>query len=363
MNRLLQAAWLMMLVGTLLSTPTRAAYFDGMFAFDTGDYDKAYQEWRAEASKGDPKSMFGLGQLYEDGLGVDKDPVLAYVYYDLASLLGFNDAISARDRIKSRLTSADVNEARKLQSDVKKTGRLPPESRAQAQPAIAPEPQQTQPPAPAPEPAAEPAPVAAAPAAPAAAPPAPPVSIGKPLLELTYACQFRVAWRDKGSGGKGDLSLYEPVVPKGHSMIGGYAQGNYGSPHGCVAVVRATGNALLAAPAGWKQVWSDKGSGSQKDGSVWQAMPASNDYVCLGAVGQAGYAQPRIGSYACVHRCMVTGVTAANPVWTDEGTGARSQVAIYALPATNAMVALPTRKRTAILEDLNPFAACVYAGP
>ena len=68
---------------SMASCPAFAAYFDGFFALDTGDYDTAYTEWRSAASAGDAPSMTGLGGLYEDGLGIAKDDVMAFVYYGL----------------------------------------------------------------------------------------------------------------------------------------------------------------------------------------------------------------------------------------------------------------------------------------
>ena len=41
----------------------------GQKAFDSGNYEKAMSEWQGAADKGDPEAEFGLGSLYEQGLG------------------------------------------------------------------------------------------------------------------------------------------------------------------------------------------------------------------------------------------------------------------------------------------------------
>ena len=41
----------------------------GQKAFDDGNYEKAMSEWQGAADKGDPEAEFGLGSLYEQGLG------------------------------------------------------------------------------------------------------------------------------------------------------------------------------------------------------------------------------------------------------------------------------------------------------
>jgi len=349
--------------GTMGGAPARAAFFDGMFAMENGDYQGAYDEWRAEANRGDAKSLNGLGQLYEEGLGVERDPVLAYVYYDTAYFLGYDPAGEARDKVSRKLGSAERAEAKRLVSGVRQTGKLPPKSRARAAAAQA----QPQPVQPAPQPKKkEPKQQAQQPAEAAAAQPAQgtqtarQVPVGRPAVDLKYACQLRRQWNDEGSGGASDLSAYEPNVPGGYRMVGGYAQGNYEPPSGCVAVLRAGRQGLLAAPRGWERLWTDKGSGARMDGSLWRALPPSNDFVCLGVVAQKGYKQPRSPTYSCVHRCAVRDVTTPAPVWTDKGTGAKSKVAVYALPLTNAMQAFPGRARPASLQDFDPFAACVW---
>jgi hypothetical protein len=186
--------------------------------------------------------------------------------------------------------------------------------------------------------------------------------VGGAAIDLRYVCDLRMKWSDEGSGARSDVALYEPVPPPGYFIIGGYAQANYAEPHGCVAAIKPLVAHLALAPSGWKQLWTDEGSGAQRDGSLWQAVPASEDFVCLGAVAQAGYKQPALSNYACVHRCMVRDMPPSRPLWTDEGTGARSPVAIYQAPLTNAMVVSPNRGSPPAIRDLDPMAACLYGG-
>ena len=335
----------------VLSRPVLGAYFDGMFAFDTGDYARALEEWRAEAARGDAKSFYGLGQLYEEGRGVKADPVLAYAYYDLAYLRGYDPAVDARERVGQALHGGELAAAKAVVAEVKNTGKLPPVTRegsfgeVQTPPAI------SSPPAAAQSTQGQQAAVGQAPAV---------IPVGKAAIELIYVCELRMKWSDEGSGGNSDIALYEPVIPSGYSMVGGYAQGNYEEPHGCVAAIKPRVGGLLLAPGGWKRVWTDEGSGARRDGSIWQAVPASEEFVCLGAIAQAGYQQPGVSNYACVHRCMVQELAPSRPMWTDEGTGARSPVAIYQIPLTNTLAVFPHRNRPPMLPDLDPMAACLY---
>lgn len=330
----------------------QAGFFDGEIAYEAGNYQQAFEEWRAAASRGDAPSMNALASLYEAGKGTARDPVLAYVYYDLAEVLGLGDAAASRTRIAGALSQKELNEAKALSADVKKTGTLPPPARAKTtsvEQTQSTQTTQTQPPP-------EPEPVITEVESGSTST----TTTTQPKLEVVYACDLRATWNDKGSGGKRDVALYDPLPLKGFSMIGGYAQSNYAQPSGCVAVVRASNPDLLAAPIKWKRIWADKGSGARLDGSIWAGVPPSPNYVCLGALGVKGYNAPKVHNYACVHTCLLSEVAAGNPVWTDEKTGSKSKVSIYSLPGTNAIVAFPSRRGPARLRDLNPAAGCVF---
>lgn len=186
----------------------------------------------------------------------------------------------------------------------------------------------------------------------------------KAPLEVQDSCKFSLQWRDEGSGGKRDLAVYGPHVPAGFRSVGSYGQSDYNEPFGCVTVVRAlldklpNGKAALIAPSGYEQIWTDKGSGADMDGSLWQPVSSDPDYVCLGSVAQPGYSPPQIESYACVHRCLAKQVSGVPPMWTDEGTGANSPVAVYQLLASKVIHAVPRRSGSEVLHDLDPGGVC-----
>ena len=172
---------------------------------------------------------------------------------------------------------------------------------------------------------------------------------------------MELRYRDQGSGGRQDLTLYEPVAPAGYAIVGGYAQGNYHDADGCALAVKPGPGApanLLVPPADWQLAWTDKGSGALKDGSVWVAVPPDQDHVCIGAVGQAGYARPAVAGYACVHRCATRAIEATAPVWTEAGTGASQPLAIYRLHESNSFAVTPNKERPAQAIDIDPVATC-----
>jgi hypothetical protein len=66
----------------------------GRKAFDEGNYEKAMSEWQGAADKGDPEAEFGLGSLYEQGLGgLAQDYKRAGYWYSKAAEQGNTEAL------------------------------------------------------------------------------------------------------------------------------------------------------------------------------------------------------------------------------------------------------------------------------
>lgn len=66
----------------------------GQKAFDEGHYEKAMTEWQSAADKGDPEAEFGLGSLYEQGLGgLPQDYKRAGYWYSKAAEQGNTEAL------------------------------------------------------------------------------------------------------------------------------------------------------------------------------------------------------------------------------------------------------------------------------
>ena len=92
----------------LTAAPVGADVNRGLEAYEAGDYVAAFEDWAAEAQDGDPTAQFLLAHLYEGGLGVEADPVEAYLWYNLAAGQGYEDAEIGRDRVADSLTDAQL---------------------------------------------------------------------------------------------------------------------------------------------------------------------------------------------------------------------------------------------------------------
>jgi len=78
------------------------------------DFQKANEWYRKAAENGMSDAMFFLGDIYEDGRGVAQDYVQAYMWYSLAADKNVPYAKEARDRVVSKMTSTQVEEARTI---------------------------------------------------------------------------------------------------------------------------------------------------------------------------------------------------------------------------------------------------------
>ena len=182
-------------------------------------------------------------------------------------------------------------------------------------------------------------------------------------LEVNWVCEMEPAYNDKGTGGAQDVQFFQPLLPPGYGMLGGYAQGNHHGASGCLLAVRPVNdasNALLQPASTWRQIWTDENSGGTLDGSIWHAQAASPDYVCLGSIAKQGYSQPNLANYACVHQCLVEEIQVAGYIWSDAGTGASQDVSIYRLHNSNGFYAVSTHDAPRTLLDIRRNTVCNF---
>lgn len=136
-------------------------------------------------------------------------------------------------------------------------------------------------------------------------------------------------WKDSGSGGYHDISIFRPRGPSGYYVVGDIAIGNYGSPRTALLAKAMDGKEdVFANPTSFRRRWTDRGSGADWDVSFWEPI-CPYSYLPLGhaAVRSHGSSPPR-ERFACVkHTHVVQGDW--NWVWNDRGTGANVDVSVY----------------------------------
>ena len=83
----------------LLSVNVVADFDKGLAAYDTGDYGRAFREWKPLAEQGQPDAQLNLGAMYDSGYGVIQDHVYAYMWFNIASANGLETARENRDLV------------------------------------------------------------------------------------------------------------------------------------------------------------------------------------------------------------------------------------------------------------------------
>lgn len=105
-----------------LASPVEAGFKEGMTAHAKGDYATALLAYRKAAERGDGLALFSLGFMYYKGQGVKRDPVQAYLWFNLATMYlaaGRNQdqASRNRDNVAGGLTAKQIATAKRLAED------------------------------------------------------------------------------------------------------------------------------------------------------------------------------------------------------------------------------------------------------
>ena len=77
------------------------------------DNNEAFKWYKKAAERGHKEAQFGLGNMYCKDEGVEQDYIEAYKWYILSSNQGCTEAIQAKDKIKTEMTSENISEAEK----------------------------------------------------------------------------------------------------------------------------------------------------------------------------------------------------------------------------------------------------------
>ena len=83
--------------------------------------DREAAKWlRKAAEQGDASAQYNLGVMYANGEGVPEDYVKAYAWINLAAAQGQKDVVKSKDRLRPKMTSAQVAKAQELSGELYK---------------------------------------------------------------------------------------------------------------------------------------------------------------------------------------------------------------------------------------------------
>ncbi len=78
------------------------------------DYAEAVKWYRLAAEQGDADAQYNLGLMYEYGYGVVQNNILSHMWYNIASANGNKRSSEWRDKIATKMTSADISKAQAM---------------------------------------------------------------------------------------------------------------------------------------------------------------------------------------------------------------------------------------------------------
>uniref|UniRef100_A0A8H7NI21 DUF946 domain-containing protein n=1 Tax=Bionectria ochroleuca TaxID=29856 RepID=A0A8H7NI21_BIOOC len=149
---------------------------------------------------------------------------------------------------------------------------------------------------------------------------------------------FDPIWNDKGSGAARDGAFWHPKAQAHLRPMGSIAVGNYSNINGNYSAILVGANPNVstkgvqppvASPEGYNQIWNDKGSGAEKDGSIWRPV-APSGYVAMGDIAQSGYSQPDTNRIWCLRADLAKNARyGTQSIWDDKKSGADKDVSVW----------------------------------
>jgi TPR repeat protein len=85
------------------------------------DFTEAVRWYRLAAAQGIATAQYNLGALYANGQGVPQDYVQAHMWLSLATEQGDKMASDARDLVAAKMSSAQIEKAKRLAREWKPT--------------------------------------------------------------------------------------------------------------------------------------------------------------------------------------------------------------------------------------------------
>jgi uncharacterized protein len=78
------------------------------------DYAEAVRWFRLAAEQGNAAAQYNLGLMYHNGNGVVQNNILSHMWYNIASANGYKKSSEWRDKIATKMTSADISKAQAM---------------------------------------------------------------------------------------------------------------------------------------------------------------------------------------------------------------------------------------------------------
>merc|ERR1712159_76863 len=152
-----------------------------------------------------------------------------------------------------------------------------------------------------------------------------------PQKSVTY--RVVECFNDKGTGAKQDCSAWKPICPEDQIYVGIKFTGHRMRPLSFSCYKDDL--KLFAKPVSYTKLWDDRGSGARYDRSIWRPVPPPG-FICVSDVAILQYPNSKttldpnlFPKFRCVRKDFAKLIPVGSLIWSDAGSGARSNVHVY----------------------------------
>ena len=115
-------------------------------------------------------------------------------------------------------------------------------------------------------------------------------------------------------------------------------------PYGIVVKEIVPGTLVDVVDWPGRQVWNDAGSGASADLALWQGVSPSLEYICLASFFTRSHKKPSPALTALTKDIKAVHINALGPayakfeIWTDRGSGAKQDGAVWQVGTTKDVI-------------------------
>jgi hypothetical protein len=148
-------------------------------------------------------------------------------------------------------------------------------------------------------------------------------------LEILLVADYVNVYSDRGTGSNTDLSIWKPKPVNGFHALGHIAKAGHGAPKSVTIMVKSISNrAPLRNPVDYKFFYNDAGTGGDQDCSMWIPVPPAG-YTALGSVAIRSHGKPSLSEVVCVRNDLTTIANVGRQIWNDAGSGGNYDLTLW----------------------------------
>ena len=158
-------------------------------------------------------------------------------------------------------------------------------------------------------------------------------------IEVYQDTQVDEIWTDRGSGADKDVAIYSAKNRAGYYIPSHFVVGSYSKPSFAYMLRATDKDSdIFTSPTGYNPIWNDRGSGADRDVQIYEPS-CPDGYAYLGQVAIASYSsQPgNDNEVSCVKREYIDELGREKwiKIWQDRGSGANKDVTLYEARSSN----------------------------